>query len=336
MRSLINILELSVAEINELIETANDIICLLYTSAAAHGGFTSVCAMPNLVPVPDSPANLKPELEAIAKTAKVRFYPYGSITVEENGSVLSDFAGLQNSVIAFSDDGRGVQSDDVMRAAMKKAKELNVMIAAHCEDNRFLQGGYIHDGKYARLNGHKGIPSESEWRQLERDLKLVRETGCRYHMCHISAKESVYLIRQAKAEGLDVTCETAPHYALLCDMDLKNEGRFKMNPPIRDVADRDALLEGLCDGTIDMIATDHAPHTAEEKSKGLKGSVMGVVGLETSFPVLYTGLVKKGVLTLEKLIELMHDNPAPVSYTHLDVYKRQGAHHSGHLLQRRR
>ena len=277
--------------------------------AAAHGGYTAVCTMPNLNPSPDDPEKLRVQLDAIEKDAVIPVFPYGTITVEEKGETLSDLEGLAPSVIAFSDDGHGVQRDEMMRAAMLKAKELGRLITAHCEVNSLLRGGYIHDGKYAAAHGHKGICSESEWGQIARDLDLVRETGCGYHVCHISTKESVALIRKAKAEGLDVTCETAPHYLLLNDSMLQEEGRFKMNPPIRDESDRQALLEGLRDGTIDMIATDHAPHTAEEKSRGLQGSLMGVVGIETAFPLLYTYLVCKGELSLERLIELLSDSP---------------------------
>ncbi len=279
------------------------------TKAAARGGYTAVCTMPNLNPTPDSLENLAPQREAIARGACICVLPYGTITVGEKGEELSDMDALAPYVVAFSDDGRGVQNDDMMRKAMKKAKELGKLIVAHCEVNELLRGGYIHDGEYAKRNGHRGICSESEWKQIERDLQLVRETGCGYHVCHISTKESVELIRKAKAEGLDVTCETAPHYLVLCDEDLQEDGRFKMNPPLRSADDRAALIEGILDGTIDMIATDHAPHSAEEKSRGLEGSAMGVVGLETAFPVLYTELVKKGVLSMEKLIELLHDAP---------------------------
>lgn len=277
--------------------------------AAARGGYCAVCAMPNLNPVPDSAETLEPQLAAIRRDACVRVLPYGAITVGERGEQLSDMAALAPLVCAFSDDGRGVQSDDLMRAAMREAKRLGKLIAAHCEDNSLLRGGYIHDGAYARLHGHRGICSESEWRQIERDLRLVRETGCAYHVCHISTKESVALIRRAKAEGLDVSCETGPHYLLLDEGALQEDGRFKMNPPLRSRADREALLEGLCDGVIDMIATDHAPHSAQEKSRGLEKSAMGIVGLETAFPLLYTNLVKKGVISLSRLVELMHDNP---------------------------
>ena len=277
--------------------------------AAARGGYAAVCAMPNLNPVPDSLEHLEPQLEAIRRDAAIRVLPYGAITMGEKGEMLSDMDALAGHVCAFSDDGRGVQSDDMMRAAMMKAKSLGKLIAAHCEVNSLLNGGCIHDGEYARAHGHRGICSESEWRQIERDLNLVRETGCGYHVCHISTKESVALIRRAKAEGLDVSCETGPHYLLMDDSMLEEHGRFKMNPPVRDIRDREALIEGLCDGTIDMIATDHAPHSAEEKSRGLAGSLMGVVGIETAFPLLYTYLVKRGIITLEKLVELMHGNP---------------------------
>ena len=278
--------------------------------AAARGGFTSVCTMPNLNPVPDSVPHIKEQLEIIERDAVIDVYPYGSITVGQKGEELSDLEGMAEYAIAFSDDGRGVQSDDMMREAMKRAKALDKMIVAHCEVNAELKpGGCIHDGEFAALHGYVGINSESEWKQVERDLKLVREIGCRYHVCHISTAETVELIRRAKAEGLDVTCETGPHYLTMCDMDIGEEGRFKMNPPIRSARDRDALVEGLLDGTVDMIATDHAPHSAEEKAKGLSKSAFGVVGLETAFAVLYTKLVKTGKMSLEKLVEVMSDNP---------------------------
>ena len=277
--------------------------------AAARGGYTDVCTMPNLNPVPDGVENIKKQIEIIEKDAAVRVHPYAAITVGEKGEMLTDMKALSPYCIAFSDDGKGVQSEDMMREAMIKAKALGKIIAAHCEDNSLLCGGYIHKGEYARLHGHKGICAESEWKPIERDLRLAKETGCKYHVCHISCKESVELIRKAKAEGVDVTCETAPHYLIFNDMDLKESGNFKMNPPIRSEEDRQALIKGLQDGTIDMIATDHAPHSSEEKSRGLENSLMGVVGLETAFPVLYTYLVKKGIITLEKLIELMFINP---------------------------
>ncbi len=279
------------------------------TLASAHGGYTAVCSMPNLNPVPDSRENLDKQLEIIDRDACINVYPYGSITVGQKGEELSDMDDMADDVIAFSDDGRGVQSDDMMRQAMLKAKSLGKMIVAHCEVNDLLKGGYIHDGEYAKAHGHKGICSESEWKQIARDLELAEETGCAYHVCHISTKESVEIIRQAKKRGVNVTCETGPHYLILCDEDLQEEGRFKMNPPLRSKEDRDALIEGIKDGTIDMIATDHAPHSAEEKGKGLAGSLMGVVGIETAFPLLYTHLVLKGVITLERLIELMAINP---------------------------
>ena len=279
------------------------------TAAAAHGGYTAVCTMPNLSPAPDSVENLKVQTDAIACRARIPVYPYGTITKGELGKALSDMEELAGSVVAFSDDGRGVQSGDMMEAAMKKAKSLGKIVAAHCEDNSLLFGGYIHDGVYARTHGHRGISSESEWRQIERDLDLAEKTGCAYHVCHISTAESVALIRTAKARGVDVTCETAPHYLVLDENALEEDGRFKMNPPLRAARDREALLAGIADGTIDMIATDHAPHSAEEKSRGLEKSAMGIVGLETAFPVLYTNLVKKGILTLERLVELMSVNP---------------------------
>ncbi len=280
------------------------------TLAAAYGGYTTVCAMPNLKPVPDCMDNLKPQLEKIRSDAYINVVPYGAVTVGENGSTLSDMEGLSSHVVAFSDDGRGVQSEAVMREAMLKAKSLGKIICSHCEDNSLLNGGYIHDGEFAKRHNMKGICSESEYGQIRRDIELVRETGCAYHVCHISTRESVELIRRAKSEGLDVTCETAPHYLVLCDTDMKDEGRFKMNPPLRSADDRAALIEGICDGTIDMIATDHAPHSAEEKSKGLENSLMGISGIETAFPVLYTHLVKNGTITLEHLVELLNTNPA--------------------------
>lgn len=278
------------------------------TSACARGGYTDVCAMPNLNPVPDSAESLQTQLDIIKTDAVINVHPYASITVGQKGEQLSDFDNLKHA-FAFSDDGRGVQDENMMRAAMLKAKALNKIIVAHCEDNSLLFGGYIHDGEYAKLHNHKGICSESEWKPIERDIKLAEETGCKYHVCHISCKESVELIRKAKANGVDITCETAPHYLVLTDMDLKEEGRFKMNPPLRSEADRLALIEGIKDGTIDMIATDHAPHSAEEKSKGLEKSAFGIVGIETAFPIMYTHLVKTGIITLEKLIELMAVNP---------------------------
>lgn len=277
--------------------------------AAAHGGYSDVCTMPNLSPVPDSVENIEKQLEIIRRDAVVNVHPYAAVTVGEKGEELSDIEGLAPLCIAFSDDGRGVQSEDMMRAAMLEAKKHDRIIAAHCEDNSLLFGGYIHDGEYARQHGHRGICSESEWKPIERDIRLAKETGCKYHVCHISTAESVELIRRAKADGVDITCETAPHYLIMNDSMIGEEGRFKMNPPIRSERDRLALIEGIKDGTIDMIATDHAPHSAEEKSKGLEKSLMGVVGLETAFPVLYTCLVKEGVITLERLVELMSVNP---------------------------
>ena len=280
------------------------------TAAAARGGYTAVCAMPNLNPVPDSAEHLAAELEAIRRGALIGVYPYGALTVGERGEAMSDIASLAASVAAFSDDGRGVQSEGMMRECMRAVAKTGKILAAHCEVDSLLNGGYIHDGGYARAHGHRGICSESEWREVERDIRLAEETGCAFHVCHVSTKESVALIRQAKRRGADVTAETAPHYLLLTDADLQEDGRFKMNPPLRGEADRAALIEGLLDGTIDMIATDHAPHSAEEKSRGLEKSAMGVVGLECAFAVLYTGLVEKGVITLEKLTELMSAAPA--------------------------
>ena len=278
--------------------------------ASARGGFTAVCTMPNLNPVPDSIENLKAQKDIIKKDAVIGVYPYGSITVGQKGETLSDMEGMSKNVIAFSDDGKGVQSDDMMRSAMLKAKSLGKIMVCHCEDNSLLRGGYIHDGEYAKAHGHKGICSESEYGQVARDLKLVKETGCAYHVCHVSTKETVELIRQAKKEGLNVTCETAPHYLILDDSLLQEDGKFKMNPPIRAKEDRKALIEGVLDGTIDMIATDHAPHSFEEKSKGLKSSVFGIVGIETSFALMYTHFVKTGLMTLEFLVKIMSTNPA--------------------------
>ncbi len=279
------------------------------TAAAARGGYTAVCAMPNLNPVPDCMDNLKVQLSRIAEGACIDVTPYGAITVGEQGETLADMETMAPYVVAFSDDGRGVQNEDMMRKAMAKAKALNKIIAAHCEDNALLFGGYIHDGVYAKTHGHRGICSESEWGQIARDLKLAEEMDCAYHVCHISTRESVEIIRQAKARGVDVTCETAPHYLILTDEDLQEDARFKMNPPIRSAEDRAALIEGIVDGTIDMIATDHAPHSAEEKGRGLEKSAMGVVGLETAFAAMYTHLVKPGVITMERLVELMHTAP---------------------------
>lgn len=283
------------------------------TQAAARGGYTAVCAMPNLNPPPDTIEHLQAQQEIIDRDAVVHVYPYACITKgQKGGGELADLDALAESAIAFSDDGKGVQAEELMRQAMLRAKRLGKMIVAHCEDEALLNGGYIHDGWYAKKHGHKGICSESEWGQVQRDLELCREVGCRYHVCHVSTKESVALIRQAKAEGVPVSCETAPHYLLLCEDDLQENGRFKMNPPLRSREDREALIEGILDGTIDCIATDHAPHSAQEKSRGLAGSAMGIVGLETAFPALYTGLVKKHILSLEKLVDLLSAAPRRV------------------------
>ena len=277
--------------------------------AAARGGYTAVCTMPNLNPVPDSPETLQPQLDAIEKGARIAVYPYGAITKGEKGEVLADLEAMAPKVVGFSDDGRGVQSPLLMEQAMRKARELGKLIVAHCEDNSLLRGGYIHDGRYARDHGHRGICSESEWGPIARDLELAAKTGASYHVCHISTKESVEIIRQAKKSGVDVTCETGPHYLTMDDSMLREEGRFKMNPPLRSKDDREALVEGLRDGTIDMIATDHAPHSAEEKSRGLQGSAFGVVGLETAFPILYTCLVRPGLLPMDRLLAALVTNP---------------------------
>ena len=279
------------------------------SKAAAHGGYTAVCTMPNLDPVSDSPDHLKLQQDIIDRDACIHVYPYAAITIGQKGEQLADLAGMAGDCISFSDDGHGVQSDDMMREAMLHAKELGKIITAHCEVNSLLKSGYIHDGKYAAEHGHRGICSESEWRQIERDLKLADETGCAYHVCHISTKESVSIIRDAKRSGVDVTCETAPHYLLLDDSMLEEDGRWKMNPPLRSAADREALLEGLEDGTIDCIATDHAPHSAEEKSRGLEKSAFGIVGIETAFPLVYTYLVMPGIITMDRLEQLLVYNP---------------------------
>ena len=277
--------------------------------ASAAGGYTDVCTMPNLNPVPDSIEHLKEQLDIIERDAVIGVHPYGAITVAEAGRELADLEGMANKVIAFSDDGRGVQDDGMMREAMQRAKTLGKLIVAHCEVNDLLFGGYIHDGDYAKAHGHRGICSESEWKQIERDIKLVDEIGCAYHVCHISTKESVELIREAKKSGVNITCETGPHYLVLTDADLQEHGRFKMNPPLRAKADKEALIEGIVDGTIDMIATDHAPHSAEEKGKGLEKSAFGITGIELALPLMNTYMVKPGIITLDKLTELMVYNP---------------------------
>ena len=295
--------------------------------AAARGGYTLVCTMPNLDPVPDSPETLAVEQAAIDRDAVIGVLPYCSITKGRKGLELVDFNALKDKCVAFSDDGSGVQSQEMMRRAMEAAAREDVILAAHCEDNSLLRGGYIHDGRYCAQHGHKGICSESEWGQIARDLELAAETGCRYHVCHISTRESVELIRQAKKSGVRVTCETGPHYLTLCEDDLQEDGRFKMNPPLRSAGDRDALVEGLADGTIDVVATDHAPHSAEEKGRGLQGSAMGIVGLETAFPVLYTRLVKTGIIGLDRLVEVLSIAPrrifrlpeAPQDYVEIDL-----------------
>lgn len=279
------------------------------SKAAAHGGYTAVCTMPNLDPVSDTAEHLRQQTDIIERDACINVYPYAAITIGQKGEEMADLESLAAGCISFSDDGHGVQSEDMMRAAMIKAKELGKIITAHCEDNSLLNGGYIHDGVYAREHGHRGICSESEWGQIARDLRLAKETGCAYHVCHISTRESVDIIRKAKAEGVDVTCETAPHYLLLDDSMLQEDGKWKMNPPIRSADDREALIEGIIDGTIDCIATDHAPHSAEEKSRGLERSAFGIVGIETAFPLLYTYLVLPGIITMDKLEELLVYNP---------------------------
>ena len=279
------------------------------SAAAAHGGYTAVCTMPNLAPVPDSLPHLEQQLEIIEKTAVIAVHPYGSISVGEQGKEIADLEAMAPYVCAFSDDGKGVQDAGLMKEAMTRAKALGKLVVAHCEVNELLRGGYIHDGRYAKEHGHRGICSESEWRQVERDIDLAYQTGCGYHVCHISTKESAELVRQGKKDGIDVSCETAPHYLLMDDAQLAEDGWFKMNPPVRDRSDREALLEGICDGTIEIVATDHAPHSAEEKAKGLEKSAFGIVGIETAFPLLYTYLVKSGTLSLDQLVKLLSDNP---------------------------
>lgn len=277
--------------------------------AAARGGYTTVCTMPNLSPVPDSLRHLDLEQEIIDRDAVIQVLPYASITVGRKGEQLVDFSSLKGRCVAFSDDGSGVQSREMMLKAMEAAADNGCIIAAHCEDNSLLRGGYIHDGAWCHEHGHKGICSESEWGQIKRDLELAELTGCRYHVCHISTAESVDLIRRAKDRGVRVSCETAPHYLALCENDMMEDGRFKMNPPLRSSADRDALIAGLNDGTIDAIATDHAPHSPEEKSKGLEHSAMGISGLETAFPVLYTYLVMSGKVSLQRILEALTSSP---------------------------
>ncbi len=279
------------------------------SASAARGGYTTVCTMPNLNPVPDSIENLKLQLDLINNAGLINILPYGAITVGQKGEKLADLIGMAPNVIAFSDDGRGVQDASMMEEAMQIAKSLGKMIVAHCEDNSLLFGGYIHKGRYAAEHGHKGICSESEWKPIERDIELAAKTGAAYHVCHISCKESVELIREAKKSGVNITCETGPHYLILDDSNLEEHGRFKMNPPLRDKTDKEALIEGICDGTIDMIATDHAPHSAEEKSKGLEKSAFGIVGLETALPLMNTYFVKQGIITIEKLVDLLVTNP---------------------------
>lgn len=298
------------------------------TKAASRGGYTDICPMPNLNLVPDSIEHLNQELEIIERDAVIHVHPYGALTINEKGEELADLVGMNPHVVAFSDDGKGVQNREMMRQAMLLAKKLDKVVAAHCEVDELLHGGYIHDGVYAKAHHHRGICSKSEWLEVERDIALTKETGCKFHVCHVSCKESVELIRQAKKDGIDVTCETAPHYLILDENDLREDGNFKMNPPLRSREDKEALLEALKDGTIDMIATDHAPHSAEEKSQGLEKSPFGIVGLEIAFPLLYTHLVLKDIISLERLIELLttsprkrFDIPAGNAYTIWDLNK---------------
>ncbi len=280
------------------------------TAAAARGGYTTVCSMPNLNPVPDNLRNLAIQYAIIDRDKYINVRPFGSMTIGEKGQELSDMKTMSPFVAGFSDDGKGIQNEDIMRQAMEKARSLNKVISAHCEFDSLLNGGYINEGNYSKDHNHKGISNESEWCEIERDLLIAEETKAPYHVCHISAKESLELIRTGKEKGINVTCETAPHYLLMDDSMLEENGRFKMNPPLRNSSDREALLNGIIDGSIDMIATDHAPHSIEEKSRGLRDSLNGVVGLETAFPLLYTNLVKTGKITLQHLINLMSVNPS--------------------------
>ena len=277
--------------------------------AAAAGGFTTVCTMPNLNPAPDTVENLQAQLDIIERDAVIEVLPYATLTTARKGEELVDYAALAPRVAGFSDDGTGVQSAKVMEEAMKGVAATGKMVAAHCEVESLLNGGYIHDGEWCRAHGHKGICSESEWAEVERDIEIAERTGCHLHVCHISTKESVALIREAKKRGVKVSCETAPHYLAMCDEDLRDEGRFKMNPPLRSRADMEALRKGLADGTIDVIATDHAPHSAEEKGRGLAGSAMGVVGIETSLAATYTFMVASGVIDFGRMVEVMADAP---------------------------
>ena len=279
------------------------------TRAAARGGVTTVCSMPNLQPAPDAPETIAVEQQMIDEQAVIEVLPFATISSKRAGRELADIEALRPLSVGYSDDGNGIQTEPLMRKAMQRIAAVDGIIAAHCEDDSLLHAGYIHDGEYAKAHGHKGICSESEWGPIKRDVKLAEEEGCRYHVCHISTKESVEIIREAKGKCNHISCETAPHYLVLCDENLQEDGRFKMNPPLRAKEDKAALIKGIQDGTIEVIATDHAPHTAEEKSRGLKGSMMGIVGIETSFAICYTHLVRKGVITIEKLIALMSENP---------------------------
>ncbi len=280
------------------------------TLASLASGYTAICSMPNLNPVPDSVENLQVQLDIIKNDANCEVYPYGAITKGENGSELVDFQALAPYCVAFSDDGKGVQSKEITKKAMEEIAKTGRIFCAHLEDDKIKKNGVIHCGKYSKEHNIPGIPSEAEYGMLARDLELVKETGVKYHVCHLSTKEGVEMIRKAKAEGLDVSCETAPHYLVLTEDDLQDHGNFKMNPPLRSAEDRDALIEGIKDGTIDMIATDHAPHTLEDKQGGLLKSAMGIVGIEIAFPILYTNLVKTNIITLEKLVKMMTKAPA--------------------------
>ena len=279
------------------------------TRAAARGGVTTVCSMPNLLPAPDAPETIAVEQKLIDEQAVIEVLPFATISKGRERRELADIEALRSLSVGYSDDGNGIQTEELMREAMQRIAAVDGIVAAHCEDDSLLHAGYIHDGEYALAHGHKGICSESEWGPIKRDVVLAKEENCRYHVCHISTKESVAIIREAKLNCNHISCETAPHYLVLCDADLKEEGRFKMNPPLRAAEDKAALIDGIKDGTIEVIATDHAPHTAEEKSRGLKGSAMGIVGIETSFAICYTHLVRTGVISIEKLIALMSENP---------------------------
>jgi dihydroorotase len=284
------------------------------TLAAARGGFTTICAMPNTKPVPDTVEHLKNLKERIKENAHVRVLPYASITVKEAGQELTDFESLQKEgAFAFTDDGAGVQNAGIMLKAMKKAAALQASVVAHCEDNTLVFGGVVHDGVFAKTHNIQGIPSVCEAVHIARDVLLAEAAGCHYHVCHISTKESVRTVRDAKKAGIHVTAEVTPHHLLLTEEDIPGlDANYKMNPPLRSKEDREALINGLLDGTIDCIATDHAPHTIEDKQAGIYKAPFGIVGLETAFPLLYSRFVQTGIFTLKKLVDWMTIKPAEI------------------------